>query len=157
MLSAYADDGVNGHPQRIRVGEGQIGQCAADKRRLLITDLPPHAVSIGSALFKVVPRNVIGEDAIAALVMFAKELADQGADVAFSGAIIIDGAAGEHPGIIDEDIEAAELLRYRLEAGTALGRYGKPEEVAATVAFLASPAAAYITGVSLNVDGGFGA
>jgi HAMP domain-containing protein/CheY-like chemotaxis protein/signal transduction histidine kinase len=59
LLSAYADDGVTGHPRRIRVGEGLVGQCAADKRRLLITDLPTHAVPIGSALFKVVPRNII--------------------------------------------------------------------------------------------------
>ena len=40
---------------------------------------------------------------------------------------------------------------------TPLGRLGKPEEVAAAVAFLASPAAGYITGASLNVDGGFAA
>jgi HAMP domain-containing protein/CheY-like chemotaxis protein/predicted transcriptional regulator len=59
LLSAYADDGANGHPKRIRVGEGLIGQCAADKRRLLITELPTYAVPIGSALFKVVPRNII--------------------------------------------------------------------------------------------------
>ena len=59
LLSAYADDGANGHPQRLRIGEGLIGQCAADKRRLLITEMPAHAVSIGSALFKVVPSNVI--------------------------------------------------------------------------------------------------
>ena len=59
LLSAYADDGANGHPQRLRIGEGLIGQCAADKRRLLITDMPTHAVPIGSALFKVVPRNII--------------------------------------------------------------------------------------------------
>jgi HAMP domain-containing protein/CheY-like chemotaxis protein/signal transduction histidine kinase len=59
LLSAYADDGVTGHPRRIRVGEGLVGQCAADKRRLLITELPTHAVPIGSALFKVVPRNII--------------------------------------------------------------------------------------------------
>jgi len=44
-----------------------------------------------------------------------------------------------------------------LKAGTALGRYGKPEEVAAAVAFLANPAAGYITGTTLNVDGGFAA
>ncbi|HEY6024173.1 MAG TPA: HAMP domain-containing protein, partial [Pseudolabrys sp.] len=59
MLSAYADDGANGHPQRIRIGEGLIGQCAADRRRLLINDMPSHAVPIASALFKVKPSNVI--------------------------------------------------------------------------------------------------
>src|SRR5207248_10467409 len=59
LLSAYADDGVNGHPQRLRIGEGLIGQCAADKRRLLISGMPKHAVPIGSALFKVAPANII--------------------------------------------------------------------------------------------------
>jgi len=59
LLSAYADDGINGHPQRMRIGDGLIGQCAADKRRLLITEMPAHAVPIGSALFKVVPKNII--------------------------------------------------------------------------------------------------
>jgi CheY-like chemotaxis protein/signal transduction histidine kinase len=59
LLSAYADDGASGHPQRIRIGEGLVGQCAVDKRRLLITELPTYAVPIGSALFKVVPRNII--------------------------------------------------------------------------------------------------
>ena len=43
------------------------------------------------------------------------------------------------------------------KAATALGRYGKPEEVAAAVAFLASPEASYITGTTLDVDGGFNA
>ena len=36
---SYADDGANGHPQRLRIGEGLIGQCAADKRRMLVTDI----------------------------------------------------------------------------------------------------------------------
>ena len=59
LLSGYADDGVTGHPQRLQFGEGLIGQCAVDKRHLLITDMPTNAVPIGSALFKVVPRNII--------------------------------------------------------------------------------------------------
>ena len=59
LLSAYADDSTNGHSQRLRIGEGLIGQCAADKRRMLITEMPDHAVPIVSALFKVKPANII--------------------------------------------------------------------------------------------------
>ncbi|WP_172428498.1 HAMP domain-containing protein [Azospirillum brasilense] len=59
LLTAYADDGVSGHPERLEIGEGLIGQCALDKRRMLISDLPTDVVPIGSGLFKVTPRNVI--------------------------------------------------------------------------------------------------
>ena len=59
LLSAYADDGSSGHPQVLRIGERLIGQCAAEKRRMLITEIPTHAVPIGSALFEVVPQNII--------------------------------------------------------------------------------------------------
>ncbi len=59
LLSAYADDAPNGHSRQLRVGEGLVGQCAADKRRMLITDVPSHAVPIRSGLFKSVPLNVI--------------------------------------------------------------------------------------------------
>jgi HAMP domain-containing protein/CheY-like chemotaxis protein/signal transduction histidine kinase len=59
LLSAYADDGVDGHPQSLRLGEGLIGQCAVDKRRLLITEMRDGAVPISSALLKVTPRNNI--------------------------------------------------------------------------------------------------
>jgi CheY-like chemotaxis protein/signal transduction histidine kinase len=59
LLSAYADDGANGHPVQLRMGEGLIGQCAADKRRILVSELPEDAVPIGSALFKAKPRNIV--------------------------------------------------------------------------------------------------
>ena len=59
LLSAYADDRANGHPHTLAFGEGLIGQCAAEKRRMLISDMPEHAVPIGSALFKAVPRNIV--------------------------------------------------------------------------------------------------
>jgi HAMP domain-containing protein/CheY-like chemotaxis protein/signal transduction histidine kinase len=59
LLSAYADDGINGHPRSLRPGEGLIGQCAVDKRRMLITEMPSTTVPIASALFKAPPKNVI--------------------------------------------------------------------------------------------------
>jgi HAMP domain-containing protein/CheY-like chemotaxis protein/signal transduction histidine kinase len=59
LLSAYADDGPNGHPHQLQIGEGLVGQCAAEKRRMLITEVPSSAVSIRSGLFKAIPSNVI--------------------------------------------------------------------------------------------------
>jgi HAMP domain-containing protein/CheY-like chemotaxis protein/signal transduction histidine kinase len=58
LLATYADDGINGHPQALRLGEGLIGQCALDKHRMLITT-PIEATPISSALLKVPPRNLI--------------------------------------------------------------------------------------------------
>jgi CheY-like chemotaxis protein/signal transduction histidine kinase/HAMP domain-containing protein len=59
LLSAYADGGADGHPVHIRIGAGLIGQCALEKRRMLISDLPENVVPIASALFQVMPRNII--------------------------------------------------------------------------------------------------
>lgn len=44
-----------------------------------------------------------------------------------------------------------------MEERTPLGRVGRPEDVAGAVVFLASPAAAYITGQHLRIDGGWSA
>ncbi|HLM82250.1 MAG TPA: HAMP domain-containing protein [Terriglobales bacterium] len=59
LLSAFADDGENGHLRRLKVGDGMVGQVAAEKRRMLISNLPENAVPIRSGLFQSVPRNVI--------------------------------------------------------------------------------------------------
>ncbi len=40
LLSAFADSGENGHGRLLRVGEGLVGQCASEKRRMLISDVP---------------------------------------------------------------------------------------------------------------------
>jgi CheY-like chemotaxis protein/signal transduction histidine kinase/HAMP domain-containing protein len=59
LLSAYADDNEIGHPQRLKIGEGLVGQCAADKRRMLISEIPHNVVPIRSALLYSPPRNII--------------------------------------------------------------------------------------------------
>ena len=80
MLSAFAGDGEDNHLHRIRLGEGLIGQCAVERRRMLINDLPPSTMPIRSGLFEAVPKNVIVlpvlfEDRVKAVI----ELASLGA------------------------------------------------------------------------------
>jgi 3-oxoacyl-[acyl-carrier protein] reductase len=60
------------------------------------------------------------------------------------------------PGFIDTDMTRAlsEEQRTALLQQIPLGRLGSPEDVAAAVAFLASPQAAYVTGATLHVNGG---
>ncbi len=62
------------------------------------------------------------------------------------------------PGPVDTDMnpadgDFAELLKPMM----AVGRYGKDEEIASFVAYLAGPEAGYVTGASLTIDGGFSA
>jgi len=59
LLSAYADGDGDGHIPKLRLGEGLIGQCAADGRRMLINEVPSNVVPIRSGLFRAIPRNVI--------------------------------------------------------------------------------------------------
>ena len=63
-----------------------------------------------------------------------------------------------HPGPIDTEMNPADPDHNpgadMQASATALGRYGTAEEVAEAVTFLASPAASYITGAELAVDGG---
>lgn len=64
-----------------------------------------------------------------------------------------------HPGFVETPmIELADDgMRAEMIATTPMGRVGRPEEIAAAIAFLASSDASYITGAELYVDGGFSA
>lgn len=62
------------------------------------------------------------------------------------------------PGPVDTDMNPAHGdFAESLIPLMAVGRYGKAEEIASFVAYLAGPEAGYITGASLTIDGGFGA
>jgi 3-oxoacyl-[acyl-carrier protein] reductase len=50
--------------------------------------------------------------------------------------------------------DADQEFRDEVAASTPLGRWGRPEDVAAAAVWLASPAAAFITGQSVNINGG---
>ncbi len=87
LLSTYADT-PEGHFREIRIGEGLLGQCASDKRRMLITDLPKKAAPIKSGLFKAVPKNVIVlpvlfEDRVKAVIELASLSAFTASHLAF--------------------------------------------------------------------------
>lgn len=59
------------------------------------------------------------------------------------------------PGPIDTDMNPADGENAAaMTALTALGRYGRPQEIADTVVFLAGPGGSYITGAQITVDGG---
>ena len=76
LLSSFADNGEDGHRRHLQLGEGLVGQCALEKRRMLITELPLSTNPIRSGLFEAVPRNaivlpVLFEDHVKAVIELA--------------------------------------------------------------------------------------
>ena len=105
-----------------------IGSCVGE--RLMTPGLVPYAATKG------------------AVKMFAQGLSREVGDRAIT-------VNNVQPGPIDTDLNpAAGDWATPQVAATALGRYGHVDEVAALVAFIASPESAYITGANLTVDGG---
>jgi HAMP domain-containing protein/CheY-like chemotaxis protein/signal transduction histidine kinase len=87
LLSTFADT-PEGYMGEVRIGQGLVGQCAAGKRRMLITDFPKGTASIHSGLFKAKPKNVIVlpvlfEDRVKAVIELASLSAFTASHLAF--------------------------------------------------------------------------
>ncbi len=59
MLASYANTSENGYPTRISLGDGFIGQCAVEKRRILVANVPANTIPIDSVLFHALPRSIV--------------------------------------------------------------------------------------------------
>ncbi|HLG59537.1 MAG TPA: HAMP domain-containing protein, partial [Vicinamibacterales bacterium] len=59
MLATYAEIFEHPYPQQLALGEGFIGQCARDMRRILVSDVPSDTVPVGSVFFQALPRNLM--------------------------------------------------------------------------------------------------
>lgn len=107
-------------------------------------------VSIGSCLAERVPFGGVTVYSMtkSALLAFTRGLARELGSRGITVNLV-------HPGSTDTDMNPADGPQSDVQrANSALGHYGKPEDVAAAVAFLASPAAKQITGTGITVDGG---
>ena len=126
-------------PGMQEAGYGRIVNIASEAGRV---------GSKGSAVYSAAKGGVIA---------FTKVIAREGARFGIN-------ANGIAPGPIETPLlkralefgEIGEKIIENMKAGTQLRRMGKPEEVAAAVAFLASDDASYVTGEILGVSGGMG-
>ncbi|MDE8743104.1 3-oxoacyl-ACP reductase FabG [Pectobacterium polaris] len=107
-------------------------------------------ISIGSSVAERVPMPGMSVYAMSksALLSFTRGLARELGPNGITVNLV-------HPGSTDTDMNPADGEHSEAQRSSiALGHYGKPEDIAAAVAFLASPAARQITGTGITVDGG---
>jgi NAD(P)-dependent dehydrogenase (short-subunit alcohol dehydrogenase family) len=110
--------------------------------------------SIASVLTQLPPNEVAYGAMKAALTSFAGQMATVHGSSGVRVNLVAPGPIFFEGGVWDHIKQEQPELFKRASALPTLGRMGTPEDIANAVAFLASPAASYITGVNLRIDGG---
>ncbi|MFK4446141.1 HAMP domain-containing protein/signal transduction histidine kinase/CheY-like chemotaxis protein/uncharacterized protein YukE [Caballeronia udeis] len=59
LMASYASEGHHAHGKEVRLGEGLVGQCAVEKRKILLASSIPGHLRISSGLVEVMPQNVL--------------------------------------------------------------------------------------------------
>jgi 3-oxoacyl-[acyl-carrier protein] reductase len=126
-----------------------LAQCTFE---LLVNSGDGRIVLISSVAAEVgIPGQVAYGASKAGLVGMARTLASEWASLGVRCNVVMPGfIATPKVRAMPEEVQRAAVRSI------PAGRFGEPEEVAGTVSFLLSPAAAYINGAVLRVDGGFG-
>ncbi|GAA5119587.1 SDR family oxidoreductase [Alloalcanivorax gelatiniphagus] len=110
---------------------------------------------LSSSVRAPLPEMAISNGLRPGLAMVAKTLADElGPRGVRVNGLLPGRIATERVAELDASTGDAEAARRAAEATIPLGRYGEPEEFGAVAAFVMSPAASFLTGVMLPVDGG---
>ncbi|MDZ5663517.1 SDR family oxidoreductase [Nocardioides sp. S-58] len=110
---------------------------------------------LSSSVRAPLPEMAISNGLRPGLAMVAKTLADElGPRGVRVNGLLPGRIATERVAELDASTGDPEAARRAAEASIPLGRYGEPEEFGAVAAFLLSPAASFLTGVMLPVDGG---
>jgi 3-oxoacyl-[acyl-carrier protein] reductase len=110
---------------------------------------------LSSSVRAPLPEMAISNGLRPGLAMVAKTLSDElGPKGVRVNGLLPGRLATERVAELDASTGDAEASRRAAEASIPLGRYGEPEEFGRVAAFLLSPAASFLTGVMLPVDGG---
>jgi 3-oxoacyl-[acyl-carrier protein] reductase len=156
---SVADDAWREAFESVFLGSIRVVRAAASAMQADPTSMPGTGGSIALVLSTSVKQSVPGlsvsnglRPGLAMLVKdFADELAPRGIRV---NALLPGRLATDRVFALDARLGSPELVRKRNESSIPLGRYGEPDEFGRVAAFVLSPAASYITGTVIPIDGG---
>jgi len=110
---------------------------------------------LSSSAREIIPGLTTSNGLRPGLAMMVKDLADElGPRGIRVNGVLPGRIATDRVFALDARLGAPDMVRRRNEAAIPLGRYGEPEELGRVAAFLLSPAASYVSGSLIPVDGG---